>query len=149
MIRSAGPEDISRIAEMLVFNKRLNYRDIFRDDSFSFNTLQVISTVREYMQYLDDIYVYEEDDIVRGMMRVQEDQVRELYVDPFFQSRGIGGQLLDFATDEAGADWLWVLEKNYRAVAFYECHGFCRTSEKTLVTGTSQYMIKMQRKGCK
>lgn len=35
MIRKATIEDISRIAEILVFVKRMNYRSIFNDDSVS------------------------------------------------------------------------------------------------------------------
>lgn len=36
MIRKARKEDISRIAEILVFVKRIKFRPIFQDDDFSF-----------------------------------------------------------------------------------------------------------------
>ncbi|WP_416326285.1 hypothetical protein [[Eubacterium] hominis] len=38
-IRKAKQEDISRIAEILVFTKRLNYRSIFHNDHYSFGEL--------------------------------------------------------------------------------------------------------------
>ena len=40
MIRKATIKDISRIAEILVFVKRMNYRSIFNDDSVSFGEIQ-------------------------------------------------------------------------------------------------------------
>ena len=42
MIRKAEKEDISRIAEILVFVKRIKYRPIFQNDDYSFGELQVI-----------------------------------------------------------------------------------------------------------
>ena len=38
-VRKARKQDISRIAEIIVFGKRVAYRDIFRDDIGSFNEL--------------------------------------------------------------------------------------------------------------
>ena len=42
-IRKATRYDLSRIAEIYVFNNRINYFPIFNDESFSFGKLQVIS----------------------------------------------------------------------------------------------------------
>lgn len=39
MIRRATIDDISRIAEILVFVKRMNYRPIFQNDDYSFGEL--------------------------------------------------------------------------------------------------------------
>ena len=36
MIRKAEPKDISRIAEILVFTKRMKYRAIFHNDGYNF-----------------------------------------------------------------------------------------------------------------
>ena len=47
-IRQATPADLSRIAEILVFDKRINFRPIFRDDDYSFNTLQVLKVAKDY-----------------------------------------------------------------------------------------------------
>ena len=47
MIRKATIEDISRIAEILVFVKRMNYRSIFHDDSVSFGEIQVLPVAEE------------------------------------------------------------------------------------------------------
>lgn len=71
-IRKAGTEDISRIAEILVFTKRMNYRSIFRNDKFSFGNLQVLSAAREYINnphLLDSIWVYD-DEFVKGLVHI-------------------------------------------------------------------------------
>lgn len=59
-IRKAKTEDLSRIAEIYVFNNRVNYFPIFKDESFSFAQLQVISIVDEYFKKrkLWKIYMY-------------------------------------------------------------------------------------------
>ena len=43
MIRKAEKKDLSRIAEILVFDKRMNYRSIFKNDDYSFHVLQVLN----------------------------------------------------------------------------------------------------------
>ena len=72
-IRKAGTEDISRIAEILVFTKRMNYRSILRNDKFSFGNLQVLSAAREYINnphLLDSIWVYD-DEFVKGLIHIE------------------------------------------------------------------------------
>ena len=48
MIRKATLQDISRIAEILVFVKRIKFRPIFKDDDYSFGELQVIPVAEKY-----------------------------------------------------------------------------------------------------
>ncbi len=48
MIRKAEPMDLSRIAEILVFTKRMKYRAIFHNDEYSFNELQVVKVADEF-----------------------------------------------------------------------------------------------------
>ena len=47
MIRKAEKKDLSRIAEILVFDKRMNYRSIFKNDDYSFHVLQVLDVAKE------------------------------------------------------------------------------------------------------
>ena len=99
MIRRAIDRDASRIAEISVFSKRMNYRKIFHDDMVSFGEIQVYPLAKEYIEHpeiLKEFYVYE-DDFVKGFIHIQGTQVLELYVDTFFVDQGIGGKLLDFA----------------------------------------------------
>ncbi len=52
MLRKAALQDISRIAEIIVFGKRVAYRPIFNNDMVSFNELQVIDIIEEYRSNL-------------------------------------------------------------------------------------------------
>ncbi|MBR6521080.1 MAG: GNAT family N-acetyltransferase [Oscillospiraceae bacterium] len=144
-IRKAEEKDISRIAEILVFNKRINYRSIFKNDMFSFGELQVLKVADEYFNdkdLMDRTWVYD-DGFVKGIIEICGKEVNTFYVDDFFQSCGIGAELLKFAVKEHGCDFLWTLEKNIRAIAFYERNGFHLSGERKLGKGTEEYLVKM------
>ena len=49
-IRSAQTKDLSRIAEIFVFNNRINYLPIFKDESYSFGELRVVSFIEQYLK---------------------------------------------------------------------------------------------------
>ena len=144
MIRKAEKKDLSRIAEILVFVKRMKYRSIFHDDGYSFGNLQVIPVAEEYSapSILDNIWVYEEKGIVKGLTHIEDKEIIELYVDYFFQGQGIGSKLIEFAIKEHDVEFLWTLEKNQDAIAFYEAHGFKKTGDRQLEEGTPEYIIK-------
>lgn len=88
MIRRATIDDISRIAEILVFVKRMNYRPIFQNDDYSFGELQVFTVAKKYKKpdILKNILVYD-DGIVKGLIHIEENEIVELYVDYFFKVR--------------------------------------------------------------
>ena len=147
MIRKATLNDISRIAEILVFVKRMNYRSIFQNDAVSFGEIQVLTVAEEYSnpEILGSIWVYEADGIVKGLIRIVEKEVVELYVDHFFQGQAIGSKLIGFSIKEHDVRFLWVLEKNTDAIRFYESHGFHITGNKALEEGSSEYKVMMER----
>ncbi len=135
MIRRANTADISRIAEILVFDKRIKYRSIFQNDKFSFNELQVLSVAKQYSNsdVLRNIFVYD-DGIIKGMIHIEENEVVELYVDYFFWNKGIGSSLIQYAIDNYKVVYLWALEKNVDAIKFYERHGFHLSGDKKYET---------------
>ena len=143
-IRKAAPKDISRIAEILVFVKRIKYRPIFRNDEYSFGELQVLSVAEKYSEpaVLDNILVYD-DGFVKGLIRIEKNEIVELYVDYFFQGQGVGSRLIEYAKENYPVDFLWVIEKNTDAVRFYEAHGFHLTDIKKTEAGTTE--VKMER----
>ena len=143
-IRKAAPKDISRIAEILVFVKRIKYRPIFRNDEYSFGELQVLSVAEKYKEpaILDNILVYD-DGFVKGLIRIEKNEIVELYVDYFFQGQGVGSRLIEYAKENYPVDFLWVIEKNTDAVRFYESHGFHLTDIKKTEAGTTE--VKMER----
>ena len=147
MIRQATIADASRIAEILIFSKRMNYRTIFRNDTVSFGEMQVYPLAKWYIdnpQELDEIWVYD-DEFVKGMIHISENQILELYVDYFFENQGIGSTLIQFAIEQKQCDFLWVLEKNRKAIRFYQRYGFTITEEKKFQEGTAEFIVKMNR----
>lgn len=148
-IRKATVQDASRLAEILVFTKRMNYRRIFHNDRVSFGELQVLPIAQAYIaepSSLEQIWVYD-DEFVKGMIHIEDGWIRELYVDSFFQRMGIGARLMEFAIERQDARYLWVLEKNEGAIRFYQSYGFSMTGEKELEPGTTEVVVKMGRKG--
>lgn len=147
VIRLAEKQDAYRIAEILVFNYRLNFYPIFRDDAFYFDEMQVANVAEDYRadgEVLQNTYVYD-DGAIKGMIQISGDEIRKLFVEPVLQGSGIGEELLNYAVESRGAAWLWALEKNERAIKFYQRHGFRLTDEKKLEDGTEAYLVRMER----
>ena len=111
-IRKAIQEDVSRIAEILVFVKRMKYRPIFQDDVYSFVELQVLAVAKKYIEagIIDNMFVYD-DGIVKGLIHIDGNEIVELYVDYFFQDQGIGSTLIEYAKEHFPITFLWVIEK--------------------------------------
>ena len=147
LIRKASIDDISRIAEILVFTKRMKYRSIFHNDAFSFGILQVIPVANEYSapEILGNIWVYEDEGFVKGIIHIEGQQIVELYVDYFFHGQGIGSELIEFAKSEHDVRFLWTLEKNNEAISFYKAHGFSVSDDRKLEEGTPEYIVMMVR----
>ena len=143
-IRKATKEDLARIAEIVVFNYRLNFYPIFKNDDFYFGELQVLNLVESYQSLIETMWVYD-DGAIKGFVQVDKNEIKKLFVEPVLQGNAIGSNLLDFAIDEFDANFLWALEKNVRAIKFYQRHGFYVTSEKKLEEDTTEYLVRMER----
>ncbi|MDE5714537.1 MAG: GNAT family N-acetyltransferase [Anaeroplasmataceae bacterium] len=146
-IRKADIRDSSRIAEILIFTKRMNYRKIFHNDKISFGEMQVYPLAQDYIlqpEKLNNIWVFD-DEFVKGMIHIKGKEVVELYVDPFFQNMSIGTKLIEFAIQMFHVSYLFVLEKNIGAIRFYQRHGFSLTQKRLLEEGTKEYKVKMKR----
>ena len=62
-IRQAQEKDVSRIAEILVYNNRVNFFPIFKDEGYSFGELQVMSVADEYLrdkERLQNTFVFDD-----------------------------------------------------------------------------------------
>ncbi|MBQ4382926.1 MAG: GNAT family N-acetyltransferase [Firmicutes bacterium] len=144
MIRKALREDLPRIAEIQIFNYRLFFYPIFQNDAYYFTELQVPSLMRKYESELDSLYVYD-DGVIKGFIKIEGTYIARLFVEPVLQNASIGSKLLEYAVNEHHADHLWVLEKNTKAIRFYERNGFAATGEKKLEPGTTEYLILLKR----
>ena len=143
-IRKATKEDLARIAEIVVFNYRLNFYPIFKNDDFYFGELQVLNLMESYQPLIETMWVYD-DGAIKGFVQVDNKEIKKLFVEPALQGNAIGSKLLNFAIDKFNADFLWALEKNIRAIKFYQRHGFSVTSEKKLEEDTTEYLVRMER----
>lgn len=146
-IAPATAQDAGRIAEILVFNNRLNFFPIFKDEQYSFCEMQVMPLARQLARDLDALartFVWN-DGVLRGFVRVQGREVEKLFVDPCFQGQGVGSALLRFAVTHFEADHLWALESNEDARRFYAVHGFVPTGESRFEEGTDQRLLLLRR----
>ena len=144
-IRKAAEKDVSRVAEILIFNYRMNFYPIFKNDEYYFKEMQVIDEAKNFYKdkkRFSNTYVYD-DGAVKGFITVIDGEVEKLFVEPILQGKGIGAQLLEYAIDNCGAESLWALEKNVRAIEFYSRHGFKHTGEKKPEEDTDEFLLKL------
>lgn len=136
-IRSAQTKDLSRIAEIFVFNNRINYLPIFKDESYSFGELQVVSFIEQYLKRKDvyqNLYVYD-DGLIKGFLQMKETEIYKLYIEPCFQREGIGHELIEFAIKEFGAGHHVRRQGRVRGIYPIKRYGssgrFCRRRSET------------------
>jgi len=143
-IRPAEAKDLVRIAEIEIFNYRLNFYPIFQNDWFYFDELQVPALMKKYKPMLPQFWVYE-DSVVKGFFKAEGQQLQKLFVEPILQRRSIGTALLEFAITQMDVRFLWALERNTRAIAFYQRHGFHLTADRQPEEGTAEYLVRLER----
>ena len=143
-IRQARYDDIERIAEILVFNYRINFYPIFRDDIFYFEEMTVTKQSANLMTQLDHIWVYD-DGVIKGFIQIENSEVNKLFVEPVLQGNSIGAELIEYAIAKRNVKFLWALEKNTKAIVFYKRHGFAITNDKKYEEDTTEFLIRMER----
>ena len=141
-IHPATAGSIDAIAALHVASWKSAYRGILPDAVL--DALKPEDRVRDWTRWFQvtqaRTYIALEKRVLVGFTRIlpsdperdtppSSAEISHLYVGPGSQGRGVGGALLAHAladVRERGLDRavLWVLEKNYRARAFYERAGF-------------------------
>lgn len=123
LIREYRPEDfdaltilwrIAREKSLPDFQRRKGYF-FYEDRQFFF----------DHILMKDDVWVVEIDRRPVAFMAMENDFIDQLYIHPDYQRRGIGKTLLDFARQRSPEHiWLYTLQVNVNARAFYEKNGF-------------------------
>ena len=143
-IRKATIDDLARVADIVIFNYRINFYPIFKNDDYYFGELQVPALMEQYKNAVDDMWVYD-DGVIKGVVQIEGREIKRLFVEPVLQGNRIGSELLKFAIEAHGANTLWALEKNVDAIRFYRRHGFTVTADRRLEEDTEEYLVRLER----
>ena len=149
VIRNALENDACRLAEIEVFDYRMHFYPLFRTDRYFFSELNVPILLQEYQdepERIERTFVYEDNGVVKGFVRVNGEEIEKLFVETAFQGQGIGGALLEHVIQNTKANHLLVLEKNAGAIRLYERHGFHMTKQRQRVDDTKEYLVRMERR---
>lgn len=157
MVRKAEERDLQRIAEIIIFGKRVAYRPIFQNDMVSFNELRVVALYNELYNDAEkwkNMLVYD-DGIIKAVINYIDTQnkdgieILDFYVEPFFKGKGIGGKLINQLCDEVKRQYstivLWVIKDNLSARKFYERNGFQKMDNERLIEGTNTLEVQYVR----
>ena len=80
---------------------------------------------KEHILKNNQVWVVDVDVCVVAFMAMEKEFIDQLYIHPDYQRRGIGKALLDFARECSPEHvWLYTLQINVNARAFYEKNGF-------------------------
>lgn len=135
-VRTASERDLQAIRSLLVETWHATYDVIYGAERVteitnSWHSLE--SLARRLVRPNSEFLVADDGSAIGGMAYAEADgtgaqvTLRQLYVLPAFQGRGIGGMLLEEVFEsfpEARVFRLEVEEKNERAIAFYQSNGF-------------------------
>jgi len=80
---------------------------------------------RDHVLTTDRVWIVEMNNRPVAFMAMENDFIDQLYIHPDYQRRGIGEALLNFARGQSPEHlWLYTLQVNFNARAFYEKNGF-------------------------
>jgi len=127
LIRDYRAEDFDRVTILWRISREKSLPEFQRAKGHFFYEDQ--DYFRDHILIDDDVFVVESAECPVAFMAMHEEFIDQLYVHPDFQNRGIGKLLLEYARQRSPEHvWLYTLQININARAFYEKNGF--TAEK-------------------
>jgi len=136
-IRAIEKQDISRIAEIHVYGRRIAYKG-FMPHKFLFGESTVAKAIERFTEDNHEGYVFEEGGIIKGFATIEkwpEDErkntlrLHKIFIEPAFQGQGIGKALIK-QVEKTAAEFnyefisMWVFDDNHDARTFYEKMGY-------------------------
>ena len=137
MIRTFEHRDMERILEIWL-NASIKAHDFIDASYWQSN----IETMRDVYIPASETYVIAEQTRVLGFCSLLGNQLAALFVDPDYQGKGLGKQLLEHAKKLRDELTLAVYKENGPSFAFYQSQGFGVVKEQIdEQTGRSEYLM--------
>jgi ribosomal protein S18 acetylase RimI-like enzyme len=122
-IREYRPEDFDAVTILWRISREKSLPDFQLQKGHFFYEDQ--DYFRDHVLPNNQVWVAEMDGRPVGMMAMSNEFVDQLYIHPDYQRRGIGEALINFARQRSPEHvWLYTLQINVNARAFYEKTGF-------------------------
>lgn len=80
--------------------------------------------VEQYIFEIETLIIFEEDNIIKGFMGIENEKLEMLFLSPNYIKKGIGKKLLLYAINELKVKYVDVNEQNSIAYKFYESFNF-------------------------
>lgn len=123
LIREYRAEDFEAVTVLWRIAREKSLPDFQRQKGYFFYEDQ--DYFRSHVLRENEVWVVEVDRRPVAFMAMKNDFIDQLYIHPDHQRHGIGQALLDFARQRSGEHiWLYTLQVNVNARAFYEKNGF-------------------------
>jgi len=164
-ITRASADDATAIAYILVKSWQVAYRGIMPDELLdNISVKQREEGWRLHLKSAGEAYLVRSSSAAIGVIEISDfrDAIPEfsgwgeipvIYLLPEYYGLGLGGRLMQFALvllAERGREnvGIWVLEKNTRAIGFYQKHGFLRSEHSKVhkPTGLVEILLLRQSK---
>jgi GNAT superfamily N-acetyltransferase len=132
LIRAYRPGDFDGLTIVWRISREKSLPQFFKNEQSHF-FYEDQAYFRDHILKENQVWVLEMDQRPVAFMAMRADFIDQLYVHPDHQNRGIGKAFLEFARRLSPDHlWLYTLQANVKACAFYEKHGF--VAEKFGVT---------------
>ena len=122
-IREYRPDDFDAVTIIWRISREKSLPDFQREKGHFF--YEDRDYFRDHILKNNQVWVVEAAQQPVAFMAINEDFIDQLYIDPGHQRRGVGRALLNFARERSPDHvWLYTLQINVGARAFYEKNGF-------------------------
>ena len=122
-IREYRPDDFDALTIVWRISREKSLPEFQREKGHFFYEDQ--NYFQNHILQNNQVWVVESEQRPVAFMAISKDFIDQLYIHPDYQRRGIGQALLDFArTLSPDHLWLYTLQINIGARAFYENNGF-------------------------
>ena len=124
LLREYRPEDFDAVTVLWRISREKSLPQFFNNEQSHF-FYEDQDYFRHDILVENDVWVVEYEKRPIAFLAIREDFIDHLYVHPDYQNRGIGKALLDHARQLSPDHlWLYTLQVNVKACAFYERQGF-------------------------